>query len=89
MGIKLLFERAHESQRLGADLAIHIVAFDPTDAVFTGKRAPQREHQIEHRVETGRGVARLGGVLGVEQQIGVNVAVTGMAEVDDGDRESF
>ena len=74
----------HQFKAGGVDLALHEFPLDVADAVFAGQRAIEGQDEIEDLVEAGGGLFRFLGLVRIEQKVDVDVAVAGMAEVDDG-----
>src|SRR3546814_10411896 len=61
----------------------HEVALGHADAVLARQRAAERERQCEQPRQRGLRAHGLRGVVRVEQAVGVQVAVAGVAEGDD------
>ena len=53
--------------------------------MFAGQRAAEIEHQREHALQTALGCMHLPRIFGIDQQIDVDVAIAGVAEIDNGD----
>src|SRR3989344_6485913 len=85
LGVELALDAAHEIERDGIDGAVDVIALGHPDAMFAGQRSAELQHQIEHARQTGQGVAFLLRILRIIEQVHVDVAVTGVAKIDDRD----
>jgi hypothetical protein len=73
------------SRRLAGSISRRKLALDEPDAVLAGQRAAEPQHEVERFVEAALGPRELGGVVRVDEQVDVDVAVAGVAEVHDRD----
>ena len=65
-----------------AELHAHRVELLDTDAVFAGDGAAERDAELENVGAEGLGAVQLIGIVGVEQDQRMEIAVTGMEDVD-------
>src|SRR4030065_407262 len=81
--VELRLDAAHQVEGRRVDGERDVVALFAADAVFAGERAAEANHQIEHLPQARARVFFLARVLRVVQQVHVNVAIAGVAEVHD------
>src|SRR5713226_7259205 len=84
-GIECVVDAAHEREvRVGKDER-HELAFFHADAMLTGERAAQINAMANDFGGRFDGAAELGGIAGIEENDGMQVAVAGVKNVADGE----
>src|SRR5215208_7309585 len=78
--IESLLDRGVQPVRLRPPLALQLAALQPPDPVLAADRAAEADREVEQVVAGRVGAALLVGVLGREQERGVDVAVARVAE---------
>ncbi|CAI8810606.1 hypothetical protein EMIT0373P_20256 [Pseudomonas chlororaphis] len=80
-GIEGRLDRVEQGQLVAVELGAHLVDFLPADPVFAGDAAADRDAQLEDLAAQGFGAVQFAGLVGVEQDQRVHVAVAGMEHV--------
>src|SRR3954453_15107711 len=78
--VERLLDRRVEPIRLGAPLPLELAALQPADAVLAADRAAEADREVEQVVARRVGAALLVGIVGREEERGVDVAVARVAE---------
>ena len=79
--VELVLDTAHQVQGGAVQLARHEIAFHQADAVLARQGASQFQHQTEHLVQAGIRRLHLRRIIGIHQQVHMDVAVAGMTEI--------
>ena len=75
----------HQFEAGGINFAADKVTFDQANPVFAGDAAVELQYQAEDLIQTLVSALHLLRVIRVYQQVDVNVAIAGVAEIDNGD----